>query len=172
MKWNEYTNSGIKFKYPANWHIKDKNLGVEQMIVLVSEEPLDTVCDGESTELIRNINFAAEVINLEDEKYSKFKEKPIKILEKYVSEKVRIIEANIKDFKLIKKENTLIHGYLATILIYTGEYLANTLKWQQHFIVVDKDLISTITATALETAFNEEFEKMVSDMLDSIELYP
>ncbi|MHA1378507.1 MAG: PsbP-related protein [Candidatus Helarchaeota archaeon] len=170
MNWNEYINTGIKLRYPSNWYVQDKELGVKEMIVMFSEYPLDDTCDGESPELVRNINLAAEIVALDNEIYSEFKEKPVKILEQYVNDKLKKLKDNIKEFKLIKRQNNIINGYLAINLVYTGIFLDKIVKWDQYFIVVDRDLISTITATALETHFDTKFQELVGEMVNSAEL--
>ena len=170
MEWNEYTNTGIRLRYPKNWHIKDNELEVKEMIVMISEEPLESTCDNESSELIRNINVAAEIIDLEKKDFVANKDNPMKILETYVNNKLKILEENIEDFKLLNKEKSISSGYLSAKIIYTGKFLNYVLKWAQYFFIVDKDIISTLTATALDSKFDEDFVNIIDEIVNSIEL--
>ena len=170
MEWKEYRNSGVLLQYPANWYVRDKQLEVREMIVMISEEQLDSTCDNESAELIRNVNLAAELLDLDNEDFKTIKDNPMRILEQYVKNKLKILEVNIENFKLLERENSILSGYLSTKIIYTGKFLNNSLKWAQFFFVVDKDIISTLTATALESKFNEHFVTIIDKMVNSIEL--
>ncbi|TFF86619.1 MAG: hypothetical protein EU551_01025 [Promethearchaeota archaeon] len=174
MNWEIYAVPGIRIKYPKDWKFQDQEL-TKEMLVLFSEEKID--CQSKSYEFKKNVNIAADRLDLEDEKFGKIKDDPEKVLEKYIENKLMILENNIDNFEMIeqekidiKKEYRLFKGQKATRLAYKGNYMDRGLKWVQYYTIIGGDIIIILTATTLNNDFDQQFHEIINEMIDSMEL--